>query len=714
MNCNEEVIGYIADNATIIQRSVKETGNREIVLDFVEKVLGMIVANDSDARDIKFVSIEFLSTEASFNYNPPIPPSLSSVILSSSTRSSEESSIDDGDSSLINGDDVTGINDNGDSEDFKEGVTVEANVNLRDFSIFVAPSKALPLEMKLIPQTKAEWLLEESVTDDRTGADNYGSGDNNNNDNNNEDYNKLAPPTDVILAKYRLEYSEELNREPKHFISLSVSGIKLETDGAINPVMDFVNRSKDPELFRQLQEGQRTVPRRNFGDGVNLDIQLCDIDFMHNDSKSESPLKASFKLLPRSEAGILYLRDKFTYKTTQMKIKHEKDISELKALIDKSRKNVSELERMLIDSKVALANAVAEREEFSCSARRLQREKRSLENRVSQLKKEVDSYNSLFQAKGDEEMVKAFQSSLKNLFEENAQYIKENEALRVENEDLTKQLEVLRIKNSEEVRDIQKVLGLSVKMLQEENERLKGMVADRDRSLEEAQKALLDRQLLAEKLSEAERKMETQRRLADNAIRKSSFKSSSAPSVTVTQNMVMSASSMDAPTPTCTLALNSTDYSSDVIMLHTQSDEPPQHLLAPPQQQQQQQLPPPLPQTRPPQKHHIAPQAKPPSLPQAPSVPPASPPPPRKPPPPSSLSSSSPSHHPTTTTTTTMSSLSSQSQQYLPPRPKKDVNPYTSNEADDHSKRRKIASGFNRFKNHINNGVTKMEIKLNK
>lgn len=700
LNCNEEVIGYIADNVTIIQRSVKETGNREIVFDFVEKVLGMVVANDSDARDIKFVSIEFLSTEASFNYNPPIPPSLSSVILSSSTRSSEESSIDDGDSNFTNGDDVTGITNNGEDEDFKEGVTVEANVNLRDFSIFVAPSKALPLEMKLIPQTKAEWLLEESVTD----TDNYDSNNNNNNNNNDDDY-KLAPPTDVILAKYRLEYSEELNREPKHFISLSVSGIKLETDGAINPVMDFVNRSKDPELFRQLQ-GQQSVPRRNFGDGVNLDIQLCDIDFMHNDSKSESPLKASFKLLPRSEAGILYLRDKFTYKTTQMKIKHEKDISELKVLIDKSRKNVSELERMLIDSKVALANAVAEREEFSCSARRLQREKRSLENRVSQLKKEVDSYTSLFQAKGDEEMVKAFQSSLKNLFEENAQYIKENEALRVENEDLTKQLEVLRIKNNEEVRDIQKVLGLSVKMLQEENERLKGLVADRDRSLEEAQKALLDRQLLAEKLSEAERKMETQRRLADNAIRKSNFKSSSAPSVTVTQNMVMSASSMDAPAPTCTLALNSADYSSDVVMLHTQGDEPPQQISASPrQQQQQQQLPPPLPQTRPPQKHHVAPQTKPPSLPQVPSVPPT-PPPPHKPPPPLS------SHRSTTTTTTAMPS--SQSQQYLPPRPKKEVNPYASNEANDHSKRRKIASGFNRFKNHINNGVTKMEIKLNK
>lgn len=753
LNCNEDVIGFIADNAAGVQKTFKESGNRDVVLDFIEKVLGMVVTEDSDARDIKFVSIEFLSTEASFNYNPPLPPSISSMILSTSTLSSEESSVD-GDNNYNNEDD--------DDDSFKEGVTVGANVNLRDFSIFVAPSKALPLEVKLIPQTKAEWLLE---TNNGEGVD-----DNDDID----DCYKLALPTDVILAKYRLEYSEKLNEEPKHFITLSVSGVKIETDGAINPIMDFAKRPTNPELFKQLQEQQKNGLRKNFGDGVNLDIQLCDIDFMHSDSKSKSPLKASFKLLPRSEAGILYLRDKFTYKATQMRIKHENDISELNSVIDKSKSSISELERMLIESKIALANTTAEKEEFLGLARRLQREKRTLENSVLQTKQELDSFSKLFKAKSDEEMVKVFQSSLKNFFEENERYSKENDALRAENDNLTRQMESMRLKHQEEISDIQKQLGDSIKMLQEENARLKEMVANRDKSLEEAQKGLMDRQLLAEKLLEAERKMDTQRRMADNALRKSSFKSTSMPTVVVTQNMVQYASTIENVTTARTLGLDSDSsnvYSSGIDVLSTPADEPsqPTKPLVKQGQQPQQPQQPPLPQSKPPQKHHAVPQAKPPSLPQVPSAPPPKkPPPPSHQPPPPPSSQSIPTTTMTTTTMTTtaatavptsspspqpLSSSSSslsvtvsqqsntvphhiqkplapppppppQSTQFSninyhqqgqpppPPRPKKAFD--HTHEMDDHSKRRKIASGFNRFKSHINNGVTKMETKLNK
>lgn len=54
----------------------------------------MVVTDGSPSRNIRFVSVEFLSTEASFNYSPPLPPSLSSVMLSSSSRSSDVSSVD--------------------------------------------------------------------------------------------------------------------------------------------------------------------------------------------------------------------------------------------------------------------------------------------------------------------------------------------------------------------------------------------------------------------------------------------------------------------------------------------------------------------------------------------------------------------------------------------------------------------------------------------
>lgn len=608
---------------------------------------------------------------------------------------------------------------------------MEANVNLRDFSIFVAPSNALPLEMRLIPQTKSEWLLA------TTTANKSNDGNDDDSDSDSED-DKLTLPTDVILAKYRLEYDEELSEEPKHFITLSVSGVKLETDGAINPVMDFMKRSTNPELYKQiLEQQQQGVTRRNFGDGVNLDIQLCDIDFMHNDSKSQSPLKASFKLLPRSEAGILYLRDKFTYKITQMKIKHESDVSELNSIIDKSKRNILDLERMLIDSKVALANTAADKEELSCTSRRLQREKRSLENTVSQLKQEVESFNKLFKAKSDEEMVKEFQNSLKNLFDENARYCKENDALRAENENLTKLVEKMRIRNQEEVSDIQKTLGEQIKMLREENARLKEVVASRDKSLEEAQKGLLERQLLAEKLSEAERKMDTQRRLADNALRKSSFKGSSSPSMVVTQSMVESASMSDMSITNVprTLELSGNGYSSDIVDLYNSNDEQAQLPAGVVQNPvvKQSSLPPPLPQTRPPPKHHVAPQTKPPSLPTQLSsgtsvptqkpLPPSPPPPPL--PPPRQQSQLQQTHQVTTTSSSSSySSTTAQSQshqqyhhhqhQYLPPRPKKMVDVHSSGDLDENSKRKKIASGFNRFKTHINNGVTKMETKLNK
>ena len=651
----------------------------------------MVVTDNSPSRNIKFVAVEFLSTEASFNYSPPLPPSLSSVMLSSpSTRSSDATSMDGDNNNNNNNNEVDGgdennnNNNNNNEDDIKEGVAVEANVNLRDFSIFVSSSNALPLEMRLIPQTKSEWLLEATATNNA----------NDENDNDGDD-DKLALPTDVILAKYRLEYSEELNEEPKHFITLSVSGVKLETDGAINPIMDFMKRSTNPELYKQIQEQeQQGEVRRNFGDGVNLDIQLCDIDFMHSDSKSQAPLKASFKLLPRSEAGILYLRDKFTYKITQMKIKHENDITELNTIIDKSKRNITDLERMLIDSKIALANTAAEREEFSCSSRRLQREKRSLENTVSQLKQEVESFNKLFKAKSDEEMVKEFQNSLKNLFDENARYCKENDALRAENENLAKMVEKMRIRNQEEVSDIQKTLGEQIKILKEENARLKEVIASRDKSLEEAQKGLLDRQLLAEKLSEAERKMDTQRRLADNALRKSNFKGSSSPSMVVTQNMVEFASLNDGTTSAPrTLELSGNGYASDIAVLHSSNDEQSQS-PAVVQKPVVKQSPPPLPQARPPPKHHAAPQTRPPSLPppKAPSLQQTH-----------QMASSQQTHQ-----------MAPPQHEYLPPRPKKLIDVHSSGDLDDNSKRKKIASGFNRFKTHINNGVTKMETKLNK
>lgn len=446
------------------------------------------------------LTMDFLSTELSFNYSPPMPLKIMDILVLSDSSGLKKLSE-------------------------KDVTTVEANVNLKDFNISLHPSAKFPIGLSLRPQQQQQQHEHDQEGVAGEPADSDESGD------------KLVP-TDIIFIKYRLEYGDKNSirkqgasdeRRPKHYLFFTFSGIRVVSDGSTNTVIDLIKRITHPADF---------IPRiaeRNFGDDVTVDVKFCDIDFAHEDTATtekmkgigngSSPFLAAVKFLPRSDAGILYLQDRFTYKVTQLRIKHENEMERLQAVLEGARKEIKDLEELLIGAKVSCATMSVNLEESNNALIKAKRECVLKDAKITQLIAEKVALGSMIKSaaagSGNLASNTEIQNLIKELNDKNIELSSECEQLRVEVS--AQRANYLKLKDDKNahIERLQKAAAEKEKTLIEENERLKKLLAERDAQLEAAQKSLLDRQIVAEKLAQAEKQIAEQQKTVELTLKKS-------------------------------------------------------------------------------------------------------------------------------------------------------------------------------------------------
>lgn len=502
MDCGEDTIGFVLDNVMLLKNKKKE--DKAAISKFIEEVLERSLRDELESpkgTGKMPVTMDFLSTELSFNYNPPMPIKIMDILLLSDSSGLKKLSE-------------------------KDVTTVEANANLKDFNITIHPSQKFPISLSLCPQYQPK-------------KQQQGEGDNKSDvaEDVNEEGDKLTP-TDIIFIKYRLEYGDKNSirkknaddeRRPKHYLFFTFSGMKVVSDGSTNTILDLIKRVTHPTDF---------VPRaaeHNFGDDVTVDIKFCDIDFVHEDtvtaakmkenSGENSPFLASIKFLPKSEASILYLQDRFTYKVTQLRIKHENEMEKLKGSLESAKKDVKDLEELLIGAKVSCATMAVNLEESNNALIKAKRESVLKDAKITQLIAEKVALGSSIRnaaaASGNLAVNTEIQNLLKELNDKNIELSSECQKLRVEVSAQRASLLKLNDEKNAHIERLQKAAAEKEKTLIEENERLKKLLAERDSQLEAAQKSLLDRQIIAEKLAQAEKQIAEQQRTVEFTLKKS-------------------------------------------------------------------------------------------------------------------------------------------------------------------------------------------------
>ena len=507
MDCGEETVGYVIDNIMLLGKKKKE--DKEAVRKFFEEVLERSLNDELCGGTGKMpLVMDFMSTELSFNYNPPMPLNIMDIISLSDTASVKKLSE-------------------------KDVTTVEANVNLKDFKIALHPSEKFPIGLSLCPQQQQH----QCTTPRSLGGEGDKAGPEKAED---DDEGRLTP-TDIIFVKYRLEYGDKNSirkrgdsdeRKPKHFLFFTFSGIRVVSDGSTNTLLGLAKRISHPENF---------VPQadeRNFGDDVTVDVKFCDIDFvqedtatlarMNNNNNNSSPFMATVKYLPKSDAGMLYLQDRFTYKITQLKVRHENEVEQLRAALEGARKEVKDLEELLIGAKVSCATMAVNLEEANNSLIKARRDGVMKDARITQLIAEKVALGSSIRgaAAGSGNLASNtdIQNLIRDLNDKNIELSSECELLRVEVSAQQASLQKLSDDKNAHIERLQKAAAEREKTLTEENQRLKRLLAERDAQLEQTQKALLDRQILAEKLAQAEKQLADQRKAVDLTLKKSASK----------------------------------------------------------------------------------------------------------------------------------------------------------------------------------------------
>ena len=546
MDCGEETIGFVLDNVMLLGKKKKE--DKTAIKKFIEEVLERSLSDELDAPKGSGkvpVTMDFLSTELSFNYNPPMPIKIMDILMLSDSSGLKRLSE-------------------------KDVTTVEANINLKDFNISLHPSQKFPIGLSLCPQsqkTQQENDSSPAATPRESESAVENSGD------------KLTP-TDIIFIKYRLEYGDKNSikkkgssdeRRPKHYLFFTVSGIKVVSDGSTNTIIDLIKRISHPVDF---------VPRvseRNFGDDVTVDIKFCDIDFVHEDTVSaarmkqrnneNNPFLASIKFLPKSDAGILYLQDRFTYKVTQLRVKHENELEKLQKTLEGARKEIKDLEELLIGAKVSCATMAVNLEESNNALIKAKREGVLKDAMITQLIAEKVALGSTIKtaAAGSGNLASntEIQNLIKELNDKNIELSSECERLRVELSAQNVNLLKLNDDKNAHIERLQKAAAEREKTLVEENERLKKLLSERDAQLEAAQKSLLDRQIIAEKLAKAEKQIENQQRAVELTLKKTASRkicptaSTSSLLLSSTGPMFTSASSITLSSPPSSSSLSS-------------------------------------------------------------------------------------------------------------------------------------------------------------